>query len=275
MGEEPLVSVIVPTRNNEATIWKCLASIQSQTYPHFEVIVVDNHSTDRTRDIAAEFGYRTFVKGPERNPQRNFGAREAAGRYLLFVDSDMELSPGVLADCVARARDERAQAVVIPEISFGQGFWTRCKALERSCYVGESTMELARFYDIDSFRGVGGFDERLVGFDDRDLHYRVAQSGGRLSRTEAVIWHNEGRVGPARAMRKKYLYGRSLNRYLNQHRGGGNARWLLFRLTFFRCWGRLLRHPLLAVGMLFMQCCELAAAGAGYIAGIIKPVEKV
>ena len=271
MGEGPLVSVIVPTKNNEATIGKCLASLRDQTYPNIEVIVVDNYSTDRTGQIVEGFGCKLFNKGPERNPQRNFGAREAGGEYLLFIDSDMELTSGVVASCVDVVKSEGAQAVVIPEVSFGEGFWTKCKALERSFYMGEETMALARFFDKSTFDAVHGFDERLVGFDDRDLHFRIVDSGGRVSRSAAVIRHNEGRARIPRLMRKKYLYGKTLHQYLSTHRGESNTQWLLLRVTFVKHWGKMIRHPILALGMAFMQMCELSAAGAGYLVGRIKP----
>lgn len=273
MGEGPLVSVIVPTKNNEATIERCLASLRDQTYPDIEVIVVDNYSTDSTGQIAEGFGFKLLHKGPERNPQRNFGAREAGGEYLLFVDSDMELAPGVVASCVDVVRSEGTQAVVIPEVSFGEGFWTRCKALERSFYTDEDTMALARFFDRKVFDKVDGFDEGLVGFDDRDLHFRVTGSGGRVSRADAVIRHNERRASIPRLMRKKYLYGKTLHQYLATHRSERNIRWLFLRVTFIKHWGKMARHPVLALGMVFMQLCELSAAGAGYLVGRIKPIE--
>jgi glycosyltransferase involved in cell wall biosynthesis len=268
----PLVSVIVPTKNNEATIGRCLSSIRDQTYADIEVIVVDNYSTDGTAKIAEGFGFKLFSQGPERNPQRNFGAQQAGGQYLLFIDSDMELEPDVVADCVTRLQREGTQAVTIPEVSFGDGFWTRCKALERSFYNAEDTMALSRFFDRGVFDAVHGFDERLVGFDDRDLHFRIVNSGGKVSRSQATIRHNEGRARIPRLMRKKYLYGKTLHQYLSTHRGESNTRWLLLRVTFVKHWGKMIRHPVLALGMAFMQACELSAAAAGYLVGRLKPL---
>lgn len=275
MGNDPLVSVIVPTKDNEATIGKCLESIKKQTYPNIEVIVVDNFSTDRTKEIAESFGFRFYHKGPERNPQRNFGAEQACGEYLLFIDSDMELSPEVVADCVATVQSEGVQAVTIPEVSFGEGFWTKCKAFERSFYMNEETMALSRFFEKDAFVSADGFDDNLIGFDDRDLHFRMVADGGRVGKAGAIIWHNEGRARITRLMKKKYLYGKSLNQYLKKHPSGGNTRWLFYRVTFIKYWGRMIKHPILSTGMAFMQLCELSAAGVGYISGIIRPVESV
>lgn len=271
MENEPLVSIIVPTRNNAATISKCLESIRGQTYPDIEVIVVDNYSTDGTGEIAEGLGAKLLLKGPERSPQRNFGAEQASGEYLLFIDSDMELTPEVVAECVATARREGAQAVIIPEVSFGEGFWARCKALERSCYNREETMALARFFDREAFHRVDGFDERMVGFEDRDLHFRIREGGGRVRRVDAPIRHNEGRARIPDLVRKKYRYGKNLHLYLRKHRGGGNMRWLFLRVTFIKHWGKFARHPVLALGMAFMQLCEFAAAGGGYIVSRVRP----
>jgi glycosyltransferase involved in cell wall biosynthesis len=274
VGNDPLVSVIVPTKNNESTLGKCLESIKNQTYANIEFIVVDNFSTDRTKEIAESFGFKCYLKGPERNPQRNFGAEQASGEYLLFIDSDMELSSEVVADCVAAVQNEGLQAVTIPEVSFGEGFWTKCKAFERSFYIDEGTMALSRFFDKGAFSNAGGFDDSLIGFDDRDLHFRIVANGGGVGKAGAIIWHNEGRARISRLMKKKYLYGKSLNQYLSKHRDAGNTRWLFYRVTFIKHWGKMIKHPILSVGMAFMQLCELSAAGAGYIAGIVKPMDS-
>jgi GT2 family glycosyltransferase len=184
----------------------------------------------------------------------------------------MELAPDVVADCVTRVQREGAQAVTIPEVSFGEGFWTRCKALERSFYNDEETMALARFFDKSLFDAVHGFDERLVGFDDRDLHFRIIKGGGKVSKSEAIIRHNEGRAKLPRLMRKKYLYGKTLHQYLRTHRGESNTQWLLLRVTFIKHWGKMVKHPILALGMIFMQVLEISAAAAGYLAGRLKPL---
>src|SRR6266568_1486302 len=133
----PLVSVIVPTKNSAATLEACLESIKKQTYYPIELIVVDNHSTDATREIAKQFTDMVFVKGPERSAQRNYGSARASGRYLLMIDSDMELDRKVVKACSAEVvGDPAVKGIVIPEESFGLGFWSQCKRLERSFYIG-------------------------------------------------------------------------------------------------------------------------------------------
>lgn len=78
-GNQPLVSVIVPTYNSEKFIGACLESIKNQMYTNIELIVVDNNSTDKTKEIAWRYTDKVFNKGPERSAQRNFGAKNSIG----------------------------------------------------------------------------------------------------------------------------------------------------------------------------------------------------
>src|SRR4051794_9434558 len=78
----PLVSIVVPTRNSETHLAQCLEALAAQSYPRVELIVIDNDSGDRTRDIAARYTDRIFTKGPERSAQLNFGFGVAGGKYV-------------------------------------------------------------------------------------------------------------------------------------------------------------------------------------------------
>ena len=89
----PLISIVVTTRNNHATLEACLSSIKQQTYPNVELVIIDNNSTDDTKDIAKRYTNKVFNRGPERSTQRNFGVQKARGEYVLIIDSDMELAP--------------------------------------------------------------------------------------------------------------------------------------------------------------------------------------
>ena len=72
-------------------------------------------------------------------------------------------------------REDGVAAVVIPEESFGTGFWAQCKRLERSFYLGVIWMEAARFFRKTDFDTVHGYDESLVSGEDWDLAQRIAR----------------------------------------------------------------------------------------------------
>src|SRR5882724_1313653 len=112
----PEVSIIVPARNEEVCLWDCLTSLAAQTGVAFEIIVVDDGSTDRTRSIAESFaGVRVISPGllPDGWTGKNnavvAGAKESSGGWLLFTDADTVHLPGSLARAVAEAKENRAE----------------------------------------------------------------------------------------------------------------------------------------------------------------------
>src|SRR5260370_25319817 len=108
------VSVIVPARDEQACLGACVEALVRQTGVHFEIIVVDDPSTDRTREIAHSFpGVRVMEAGPlpegwtGKNNAVTAGAREARGQWLLFTDADTVHLSGSLARALAAAGPRR------------------------------------------------------------------------------------------------------------------------------------------------------------------------
>jgi glycosyltransferase involved in cell wall biosynthesis len=275
--KQPLVSIVVTTYNNHATLEACLASIQMQDYPRVELIVVDNFSTDDTMDIAHRYTHMVFQKGPERSAQRNYAVTQAGGDYVVIIDSDMELTPHVISACVAAVEDNPALGgVIIPEESFGEGFWAQCKRLERSFYIGIDWIEAARFYHKHLYSQAGGYDEQLVSGEDWDLSKRIAALAP-IGRVSEFILHNEGRLNLVKTLRKKYYYGSLSGAYLQKNavdskltaQVGPLQRYKLF----FSRPGQLFRHPLTGLGMLFMKTCEYGFGGIGYLVSKRRGVE--
>jgi glycosyltransferase involved in cell wall biosynthesis len=112
----PEVSIIIPARNEEVCLGDCLTSLVTQTGVAFEIIVVDDGSTDRTRAIAESFaGVRVIAPGPlpagwtGKSNAVVAGAKEARGKWLLFTDADTVHLPGSLARALAEAKENRAE----------------------------------------------------------------------------------------------------------------------------------------------------------------------
>jgi FkbM family methyltransferase len=263
----PGTTVVVPTRNSARTLGSCLASISRQSYEDLEVIVVDNSSSDATQKIALEHGCAVLTAGPERSTQRNLGASRASGAYLLFVDSDMVLEPDVVLECV-RAACAGADAVIIPEVSFGKGFWARCKRLERSCYVGDDDIEAARFYSHELFARLGGFDEELRGPEDWDLSQRARDAGATIARVPSLIHHDDGRIALASHLRKKYAYGKSMPAYRRKHRRAAKQQSLLVRPAFIRHRRALAAEPLTTAGIFALKTLEYTAGALGALSAL-------
>lgn len=254
--------MVVPTRNSERTLQGCLRSICSQDASRLEVIVVDNSSDDATQTIASDFGTHLIVAGPERSAQRNVGLENASGDVVLFVDSDMVLEPGLLREIQDRFRlDDSLAALVIPERSFGVGFWSHVKQFERSLSVGNTNVEAARAFRTEELRTMGGWDESLLGPEDWELTDRYLAGDKALGHTDRWIWHDEGRLDLPTLMRKKRYYAVDVGRYLrkNTRRRTG----LFSRYASAAVLLQASRHPLLFGGTIVAKASELVGICLG------------
>lgn len=133
-GAQPTVSVIIPARNEEACLGACLKSLLQQEGITFEIIVVDDHSTDRTRNIATSFAdprLRVIEAGPlpaawtGKNNAVTTGANAARGQWLLFTDADTEHLPGSLARSLAEANHHNAALLSYSPEQIVRSFWEK------------------------------------------------------------------------------------------------------------------------------------------------------
>ena len=217
-SSQPLVSVVLPCFNAEATLERALASIAQQNYRHLEVIAVDDGSTDRTPDILESRA--DVVQRVIRLPRncgaaaaRNAGLARAQGEYVAFLDADDEWLPGKLSrqviaiaphprmtfvSCNARVIDAANKSAtpafqdLLPETP-GQAW----KVLLADTFVWTPTVLARRA----SLMEVNGFDESLVIAEDQDLWIRLALLGevGFIDEVLAVIHERPGSLSSAGA----------------------------------------------------------------------------
>jgi glycosyltransferase involved in cell wall biosynthesis len=273
------VSIIITTKNEANHVDACLESIKAQSYKNIEILVVDNHSSDRTKDIARQFTSLVYDGGSERSAQRNIGAKKAKGEYVLFLDADMILTPTVTEECVRAIQqpttdNKQPLALVIPEKSTGIGFWAKCKALERACYEGVDWMEAARFYDKKLFNTLGGYDEQLTGPEDFEFAQRVrAKCGGNvIGRIQSYIIHDEGNLTLGNLLRKKYYYGKQMERYRTL---SASRKYFDKQSNIVNRFGLFFRHPKMflidpihAFGMLYMKTLEMIMLTCGSMGNV-------
>jgi glycosyltransferase involved in cell wall biosynthesis len=256
---DPLVSVVITTKNEEKNIENCLRSIKGQTFKNIELIVVDNFSKDKTAEIAKKYAAKVCLKGPERSSQRNYGAQVASGEYLLYLDADMILSPNVIEKCVEKCEIDRVDALYVPERIVGEGFWIKVRDFERSFYTG-TVIDAVRFIRKELFEKVGGFDENLVGPEDWDFDRKIR----KISITGIAsmpLYHNEGRFNIKRYLKKKSYYSSGIKNYVKKW-GPNNSETLKQMGVQYRLmgvfvekgkWKKLLRHPLFMIAMYYLR----------------------
>lgn len=190
----PEVSVIICAYNAAPFIAETLASVTAQTYQDYEIIVVNDGSTDDTEQVLAPYFDRIlYVQQENAGPgaARNTAIRCALGRYIALLDSDDQWLPTYLETMLARMKAEPSIDVLYPNAElFGAPQWdgklfqdvcpstapvTLEKFLSRECNVFISAIFKRDILDI-----VGMFDESLRGSEDFDLWLRMLQQGYRF-----------------------------------------------------------------------------------------------
>ncbi|MFC1889332.1 glycosyltransferase family 2 protein [Thermodesulfobacteriota bacterium] len=191
------LSVIIPVFNGEKTLKKCLVSVFRSEDVDFEVVVVDDASSDRSAGIAREFSCRLILSEQNRGAaaSRNAGAREASGDVLVFLDADMYVFPDTLKMIEGIFEEDPAVRIVggtcAPEAP-SNGWGPTLFALqyyytlkwgdgEERKTTSALPSDLAAI-DREVFNGSGGFDESFKGAGVEEY-----ELGSRLS-AEYPIW---------------------------------------------------------------------------------------
>jgi glycosyltransferase involved in cell wall biosynthesis len=267
-NNEPLVSILIPTYNSAKTIKECLESTKTQTYINLETIVIDNHSSDETRSIAEKYCSQVFVAGSERSAQMNYGVSRSNGKYILRVDSDMILDKDLVKDCIDLCK-EGVQAVVIPVLPHPNGpknFWVSCRMLEQRMIMDDLVNVAPRFIDRIVFLSVGGYDEKIVAFEDYDLHNRLLKSGcSVVCLQKSALWHLGEPSSLSEIVIRMIKYGKtgSLGQFTKKHGSSGLKQISIIRPSYFRHRNFFISDPLHFTGIFVMKLVQSSAVAIG------------
>ena len=181
----PLVSVVIPCYDQARYLPDAIESVLAQSYPHLELVVVDDGSPDNTAEVAARYPGVQVVRQENAglSGARNTGLRHTNGAYLIFLDADDRLLPEAVADGLAAFATHPEAAFVAgrhwvlgltgrglaPPVEFGGDAYA---ALLRRNIVG---MHATVMYQRIALQTVGEFDETLDACEDYDLLLRIAR----------------------------------------------------------------------------------------------------
>lgn len=276
MKYKPLVSVIVTTKNEEKNIENFCKSVKDQSYENIELIVVDNNSNDKTKEIAKKYTDKVFNKGPERSAQRNYAIEKSKGDYLLILDADMILTKDVIFECITECeKNNKIKAIIIPEISIGENFWAKCKAFERHFYYLDqeyNDIEAARFVSKKAFLEINGYDDKLIGGEDWDLSERLYKKYPNRKKIKNYLYHNEGKLSLIKLIKKKFYYIDTASLYLEKNNISiFSPKTLYFlRPSFYKNWTEWFKNPIISFGTIIMLTLETLAGGIGFLLTKLK-----
>jgi glycosyltransferase involved in cell wall biosynthesis len=177
-----VLSIVIPTLNEEKYLPHLLGSLENQTFRDFEILVADANSPDATRHIAAEHGCK-IVAGGRIAQGRNAGARHAQGQYVLFLDADVTVESSFLEELIRK--------IVRKKLDVASGFITpdSQKIFDRIMVATSNVWHFAIQYFYPHASGfyivarkslhdeIGGFDEELFLTEDHDYVMRAARLG--------------------------------------------------------------------------------------------------
>ncbi len=257
-SNDPLVSVIIPTRHSERIIEKCLKAVKDQTYGNIEIIVIDSGG-DTTAEIARELGCKVIRAIAHMTKARNIGTKYSAGEFLFHLDSDIQIRNDVVSDCVALCR-RGADAVYVPQIFRGEGFWGKCREAELELYIGNQKLKIVRFMQRDALDAIGGYDESMISGEDWDVTQRL-QEHFRIGTSSSIMIHGEGSISLQRLVRKSFQYGKTVGTYVRKYPKITVNQWGPMRfLSILRLGVR--KAPKYVLGILFLKSLEF---GSGFI----------
>jgi len=269
-----MISIIVSTKNEEKNLENLLKSVIRQKFQNYEIIVVDNNSSDNTKKIATSYNSKVYNKGPERSAQRNFGVSVSKGAYVLILDADMILEEGILQELYSFAlNNPNYKCLTMKEEPMGESFWSKCKKLELEFYTQEVDFDLApRWFEKKVFEEFNGFDEEQTGTEDWDLPDRIYKKYPNKYLTKLRVFHNEGDYGLLRILKKKFYYASKSHKYVSKSEGSiFNPRFLYFlRPQFYRHKNLWFKDLFLSVGLIALLFLELMAGGFGFVISKIK-----
>ena len=234
----PLVSLILPIRNESAYIERCLNAILAQDYPsdRMEILIADGMSTDNTRAILQKFILHNSSFIILDNPAKivptgiNIALREAKGDIIIRVDGHTLIAPDYVRQCVEALQCTHADNVGGKMNAIGNNPFGKAVAHATSTPFGIGG---GRFHYSDEeewvdtvymgawprqvFEKIGLFDEELVRDQDDEFNYRLRASGGKILLSPKIKSEYTVRGAPGNLWRQYFQYGYWKVRVLQKH----------------------------------------------------------
>jgi len=238
----PLVTIILPIRNEALFIEKCLHTILAQDYPleRLEILAVDGMSNDSTRTIIAKMAQDTPQIRLLDNPQQitptalNIGLRNTGGEIIIIVGGHCEIAPDYVSQCVRLLQERKVACVGGLLDTVGTGMIGEAISIAQSSpfgvggvhfrnpeVQGERYVDTLAFgaYRADVFEKVGFFDEELVRNQDDEFNFRLTQAGGQILLSPRIKAAYYSRTSWSKLWKQYYQYGYWKVRVMQKRQG--------------------------------------------------------
>lgn len=247
-----MVSVIIPTYNRAGTIKRAVKSILAQTYQDYEIIIVDDASTDNTEDIVNaihdnRIRYIKLTKNGGACKARNVGIKNALGKYISFLDSDDEWNPKKLEKQLQCIQDSKATCVAcnftyvkgkkeFQKISPNHGSYFKKAEILDNNYITTGALLIEK----KLLNEIGGFDESLPRYQDWDLVLRLLDCTEikYLNESLLTVYYEANSITASTSKEKKYkalfrIYEKNIEAYEKNKKAWAHICWSLGLYSLF------------------------------------------
>jgi len=238
--EKTFVSIVIPTRNNEKVLEDCLKSLRKQDYPknRFEIIIADDHSTDKTAAVAKKYGVKIVKSSGPPGRQRNDAIAAAKGQIIGFIDSDCVAEKSWISKGVSNFTDDNIAIVGGPNfthpndpfIAHATGYvfssragsaamsaryTNRGKAVKETDETGLISCNMfMRKKVVDEMKG---FETKFFPNEENELMHRVKVAGYRLLYVPNMTVHHHRRSTLKGFFFQSLFYGISRAQLVKEH----------------------------------------------------------
>ncbi len=189
-----MISIIIPTFNEEKYIGQTLDSAMNQDYKEYEIIVVDNCSKDRTATISRKYAKNVLITKSNVAQARNIGAKRAKGEILLFLDADTIINKNFLKEVACRFENNdiiglyprvKTEGKLGDKIAYSLSF-ELIRVLSKLGHPLYPTMCVA--YRKKEFEKAGGFEETFITGEDIILTKRIKEYGKCVVEKDLTVY---------------------------------------------------------------------------------------
>ena len=239
--KNPKISVIIPVYNKEKTLKQCLSSVLNQTYKNYEVIIVDNNSNDKSKEIIREFGKKNkkmrylFESKISRGAARRKGGVNAKGEIILMIDSDCIVPKNWIKEIIEpiiKYKQVAVQGMIKPTVL---NYWSRHiqeenkKSIKKMLKEGEFNWLRTGNFAIKRsvLRDVGYTNPDLVYAEDEELMVKLRLKNYKLYFKNTVVFHDYPK-NPLELFKKKFKYGEWTSKIRKMY---GDKKWVFLPET--------------------------------------------
>ena len=258
---EPLVSIVIPTRNSGRTLEQCLKCILRQTYTNLEVIIVDTNSTDNTLDITARMKCNVIFTDWRLLGARYEGCKVASGDYIVLLDSDQFLEDSSIERCMLLAQEY--DMLCLEEMTYeAKTFIEKLYDSDRRLVQSEFEVQKDPFYGAVAPRfyrqgilrkALSHIPEQILPFavarEDAIIYYEAWKISSKVAIVPNALWHVEAK-NLTEVWQKSFFYGKSTRKLVES---GYYNELLRRKVRFRKTTTKICKDKLLSLFLLLLK----------------------